>query len=149
MEIARKVEPFAPSPLERFKAMGVLSMLGIPTGITMMPILPYIEDSEENIVDIVRMSGHYGAKFIYPAFAVTLRDRQRAYYYNALDEKFPGIRQKYEKRFGTRYGCSPQNVSRLKKVFQEACRKYGVSTQVPTYRSKISSVQLSLFDNEF
>ena len=60
--IARKVEPFAPSSTDRFKALGILSAIVICTSITMMPILPFIEDTEENIVDIVKKADYYGVK---------------------------------------------------------------------------------------
>ncbi|WP_253287373.1 hypothetical protein [Clostridium bornimense] len=60
--IARKVETFAPSSTDRFKALGILSTIVICTSITMMPILPFIEDTEENIVDIVKKADYYGVK---------------------------------------------------------------------------------------
>lgn len=146
--LASKIEPFAPSPSARFKAMGVLSVLGICTGVTMMPILPFIEDQADNIIEIIKKAKEYGAQYIYPAFGMTLRDRQRTYYYNKLDELFPGLRPKYEQRFGTRYGCSANNAAKLKEVFQEACLKYSVSTKIPTYESKVSAMQLSLFQEK-
>lgn len=146
-DLARKIEPFAPSPTDRLKALGVLSTLGICTSITMMPVLPYIEDNEGNIVDIVRLANDYGVKHIVPCLGMTLRDRQRAYYYKKLDEFFPGLRQKYEKRFGTNYNCSVNNSKKLRDVFYEACNKYGISTKMPSYESKISAIQLSFLDN--
>lgn len=146
-ELARKVEPFSPPPTDRLKALGILSTLGICTSITMMPVLPYIEDNAEDICQIVSKAAFYGVKYIVPCFGMTLRDRQRAYYYNKLDELFPGIRQKYEKRFGTRYSCSSNNSRKLYDAFNEACNKYGISAKMPTYESKITSMQLSMLDN--
>lgn len=144
--LAAKIEPNAPPPSERLKAIGILSALGITTGITMMPILPFIEDSEENITEIVKAAKEFGASYIYPCIGVTMRDRQRDYFYSELDKNFPGIRSKYEKRFGIRYGCFPSNSKKLMECFREACKNYGVSTDIPTYGSKISGYQLSLFD---
>lgn len=145
--LASKIEPFAPSSTERFEAMGILSMLGICTGITLMPILPFIEDNEENIVDIVKKAQEYGAKFIHTTFGMSMREGQREYYYDRLDEKFPGLRQKYEKRFGYRYKCNVNNVRKLKEKFLEACYKYGISTQMPSYASKVNSIKLNLLSN--
>ena len=83
--LARKLEPGAASPSARFRAMRTLADHGILSGVTMMPILPFIEDSEENIAEIVRQAHESGASYIIPAFGMTLRDRQRAYYYDKLD----------------------------------------------------------------
>lgn len=145
-QLAAVVEPYAPSSTDRYKAMGVLSALGICTGITMMPILPFIEDNEDNIREIIKKAAYYGAKYICPAFGVTMRDRQREYYYNRLDEHFPGVREKYQKRFGTRYSCGVNNAARLKAVLHEECSRHGISTKMPSYDNKVSMMQLSLFE---
>lgn len=144
--LARKIEPGAPLPSERLKAMGILSTLGISAGVTMMPILPFIEDNEENILGIVKAAKYYGAEFIYPYIGMTLRDRQREYYYDKLDLLFPGLKEKYHKRFGTRYSCLGNNVRRLYDILREACKKEGISTKMPSYANKVSSMQLSLLE---
>lgn len=141
--LAKKIEPNAPPPSERFKALGILSSIGIRTCITMMPILPYIEDSKENIAQIVDKANQYGVKSIVPSFGVTLRDRQRAYYYKELDKKFPGLRQKYEKRYKNYYGCSCNNYKALKQVFYEKCNKYHVEPKMPSYVKENTKEQLS------
>lgn len=63
--LAKIIEPSAPSPTERFKALGILSTLGICTSITMMPILPFLEDTEKNILDIVNKANYYGVKHMF------------------------------------------------------------------------------------
>lgn len=146
--LAKKVEPFSPLPIERLKAMGILSTLGICTGITMMPILPFIEDNEENILNIVKMAKDYGAQFIYASFGMTLRDRQRQYYFDKLDKSFPDLKSKYEKKFGDSYSCHANNTHKLKNIFLEACYKYGISTKAPSYNNKITALQLSLFNDK-
>ncbi len=145
-ELAKKIEPFAPLPSDRLKAIGILATLGVTVGITMMPILPFIEDNIENIADIVRKAKEYGVGYIYPAFGVTLRDRQREYYYDKLDNLFPGLKSKYEKKFGNYYSCSANNIKKLKQTFYEECNKYDISTSMPSYENKVSQVQLSIFD---
>lgn len=145
-ELARKVEPYAPLPMDRLKALGILSEIGICTSITMMPILPFIEDNEENIIDIVNKASFYGVKHIVPWLGMSLRDRQRAYYYAKLDRLFPGVRQKYEKRFKDMYSCSANNSRKLWSILSEACDKYNISLKMPTYEEKITSTQLSIFD---
>ncbi|WP_297428587.1 radical SAM protein [Clostridium sp.] len=144
--LSKIVEPFAPPSSDRFKALGVLSTLGICTCITMMPILPFIEDTEENIIDIVNKANYYGVKYIVPWLGMSLRDRQRAYYYEHLDKNFPGIKAKYEKRFGDKYRCSAKNINKLGYELKNACDKYGISLKMPSYQEKMSSVQLDLLN---
>lgn len=142
--LAKKIEPHAPSPTDRFKALGILSTLGICTSITMMPILPFIEDTEENILSIVEKADYYGVKHIVPWIGMSLRDRQRDYFYENLDKNFPGIKEKYEKRFGDRYKCSGRNITKLNYALKNACSKYGISLKMPYYENKLSSMQLNL-----
>lgn len=142
--LAKKIEPYAPSPTDRFKALGILSTLGINTSITMMPILPFIEDTEENIISIVEKADYYGVKHIVPWIGMSLRDRQRDYFYENLDKNFPGIKDKYEKRFGDRYKCSGRNITKLNYTLKNACSKYGISLKMPSYEKKLSSFQLDL-----
>jgi len=132
-ELGKKLEPGASLVSERFKAMQALASNGILTGITMMPILPFIEDNEENITQIVTRAHECGAAYIIPALGMTLRDRQRAYYYDQLDRLFPGLRHKYEERFGDRYSCSAPNAAKLDLVFRNLCSRYGIATRMPTY----------------
>ncbi|SHK45418.1 DNA repair photolyase [Clostridium cavendishii DSM 21758] len=144
--LASIVEPFAPSSSDRFKALGILSTLGICTSITMMPILPFIEDKEENILDIVNKADYYGVKYIVPWIGMSLRDRQRDHYYKQLDKNFPGIREKYEKKFGDRYRCSGVNARKLNYALLNACERYGISLKMPSYYSKKSSIHLNLIN---
>ena len=132
-ELGRKVEPGALLVSQRFHAMQVLATRGILTGVTMMPSLPFIEDNEENITQIVVRAHKWGAAYILPSFGMTLRDRQRAYYYDQLDKLFPGLRRKYEERFGDRYSCTVPSAAKLDKLFHELCSRYGIATRMPTY----------------
>lgn len=144
-ELAKKIEPLAPLPSERLKAMGVLSSIGIRTGVLMMPILPYLEDNEGNIKDIAEKSAYYGARYIYPAFGVTLRDSQRVYYYKELDKYYPGLSEKYKKKYGDRYSCGANNVQKLKAIFRENCLKHNIMMGMISYEKENNLRQLSLF----
>ncbi|MDZ4957446.1 radical SAM protein, partial [Clostridium perfringens] len=79
-ELCKKIEPNVVVTSKRFEAIKKLADEGIYTGILLMPILPFINDTEENIINIVRLAKENGAKFIYPAFGVTLRSNQRDYF---------------------------------------------------------------------
>jgi DNA repair photolyase len=110
----------------------------------MMPILPFIEDNEPNIRGIVEKAAGSGASYILAAFGVTLRDRQREYYYRQLERNFPGLREKYQRMFGNRYFAPAQNAKRLEANFKELCAKYNIATCMPVY-SPSAETQPRLF----
>lgn len=124
--LAKIIEPFAPSSSQRFKALEALHNAGIYAGILLMPILPFINDSEENIKELVYQAHVHHAKFIFSAFGVTLRDNQRDYFYYCLDHYFPGKRDLYEKYYHNTYSCNSLQSKRLETVFKEECHKYGI-----------------------
>jgi DNA repair photolyase len=143
-ELGKKLEPGAPLVSERLRAMRVLADNGILTGVTMMPILPFIEDNEENVAQIVTLAHASGASYIIPWFGMSLRNRQRAYYYAQLDRLFPGLKQKYQRRFGDQYGCPANNAARLDQLLRELCTQYGMRIGIKPYTDQIPK-QLSLF----
>ena len=89
--LSRQLEPFAPVTSKRFKAMEQLAAKGIYTGITLMPVLPFINDTTDNIESIIKGAKDSGASYIIPMFGVTLRKGSRDYFYKALDTTFPDI----------------------------------------------------------
>lgn len=153
-ELCKKIEPNVAVSSERFKLIRKLSDNDIFSGILLMPVLPFIEDNEENIVEIVEKAYDVGAKFIYPAFGMTLRQNQRQYYYKKLNELFPNenLCEKYIKRFGSYYVCQSPNVKKLWSVFTEKCSKYGIlydmKAIINMYKKKYKMSQLTLFDME-
>jgi DNA repair photolyase len=132
-QLARQIEPGAPSSSARFAAMRALADAGIHTGLTMMPILPYICDTEENITQLVEQAHQNGAGYILPWFGMSLRAGSRDWYYTQLDKRFPGVKQKYIQQYGDRYECSSPDWRKLDQVFQKSIRKYGIPTQMPIY----------------
>lgn len=150
-ELCRLIEPNVSVSSERFDALAKIAENGIFTGIMLMPVLPFIEDTEENIIGIVRAAHKIGARFVYPAFGVTLRANQREYFLDKLDEIFPekNYRRRYEEFCGGRYECVSPNAKRLWKVFTEECGKYGILYDmgdiVSAYKSGYGDTQLSFF----
>lgn len=147
-DLASKVEPGAPFPSARFQAMGELAKAGILTGVTMMPILPFLEDDPENIRQIVQKAADSGASYIIPAFGMTLRPGSREYYYEKLDRLFPGVKEKYIKAFGANYQCTVPNSSKLNDIFLEEMDIAGLAAAIPVYKpikQTSSSGQLPLF----
>lgn len=142
--LAAKVEPFASRPSARFAAMRTLADRGIQTGVTLMPVLPFIEDTPENITAIIEQAAANGASYVIPSMGMTMRDRQRAHYYDKLDELFPGLRQKYERRFGNQYSCTANDAERLYRLFYTLCEQYGIAPKMTPYEPQ-AATQLSLF----
>lgn len=149
--LAAKIEPGAPSPSRRLAAVERLSAAGLFTGILMMPILPFLEDSPENIRDIVSRAADAGARFICPALGMTCRAGQREYFYRQLESRFPGqgLSERYRRRYGDRYQCASPKARALWEVFQDACNRRGLLTSmgriVTASRRGHESDQLSLF----
>lgn len=147
--LAKMIEPRVTSSSERFNALATLADNKIFCGILLMPVLPFITDSEENIRSIVKSAHDTGCKFVYPAFGMTLRMNQRDYYYNELDKHFPGVKQKYIQRFGNTYSCTSPNARTLWSAFCSECEKYGILYHmydiIRAYRCVDDNRQLSLF----
>lgn len=141
-DLAKIIEPRAPLPSERLKAMSILSVLGIKTGVVIMPTLPYITDSEKNITDIVKFSKQSGASFVYPSFGVTMRDRQRDYFYEHIDED---TKSKYINRYKNYYQCASPNYKKLKTAFVRTCNELNISYEMPSYDKLNSIAQLNFF----
>ena len=142
--LARELEPGAPPTSARFRALKALSDAGIETRIALMPSLPFIEDTEENVVAIVEEAHRCGVKTIVPWFGMSLRDRQRAYFYERLDELFPGLKTRYIETYGDAYRCPSPHADALHQRFDDLCERYGIATSVkPSLAPNVS--QLGLF----
>jgi DNA repair photolyase len=142
--LAAQVEPRAPRPAARFAAMRALAEAGIQTGVTLMPVLPFIEDNEENLTAIVEGAAASGATYILPWMGMSLRDRQRAYYYRQLDRRFPGLRARYERTYGDRYACDVPHAARLYRHLETLCERHEIALHLPPYAPQAAR-QLSLF----
>jgi len=146
-DLCRKLEPGAPVASERFAAMEELREKGIYTGVLMMPILPFIEDTKENIETIVSQAAESGASYILPWFGMSMRSGQREYFYAKLDELFPGLRAKYEIRYGEQYQCSVPHAEELYTYLEVLCKKYNISRKMKVYEGK--KEQEELFGDNF
>lgn len=142
--LAGRIEPYSPPVEARFEAIRELSSHGIHAGITLMPVLPLVTDSIDNLNGIVEQACRYGAEYIIASFGVTLRDRQREYFLREIEKLLPGMGSKYRKLFGNSYLCRSKNAEQLKAVFTEKCREMGISTSIPVY-DPLDTGQLSLF----
>lgn len=148
--LASKLEPGAPRPSARYRAMSALAEAGILTGVTMMPVLPFLEDEPGQIRSIVREAKEHGASYIIPAFGVTLRPGSRDYFYAKLDGLFPGIKEKYIQAFGLNYQCGVPNWRELTEIFKEEMDAAGMAVKIPTFEPRKKTkqkYQLPLFED--
>ena len=144
-DLAWKLESGAPSPSRRVAALAAFAERGIRTGIMLMPVLPFIEDTVENVTGVVMRADERGVTDVVPGFGMTLRDPQRLYYYRQLDRLFPGLRGRYERAFGERYHAGACGASKLEAIFDELTTRHGLlRAGAPPYRT-LEDGQLALF----
>lgn len=128
--LARILEPGAPVSSARFDAIRQLAAVGVYTGITMMPVMPFIADHAANVSAIVERAAEVGARYILPWFGLSMRDRQRAYLYQKLDQHFPGLRARYTQQYGDRYECASPVADELWQLFAKMCELHGIATHM-------------------
>jgi hypothetical protein len=85
-----------------------------------------------------------GASYVIPSMGMTMRDRQRAYFYEALDRRFPNLRERYARTYGERYGCESPRAAELYCLLNTLCQRHGIATQLPLYPPQAMR-QLELF----
>ena len=144
-KLAKQIEPRAPASAKRFDAIKKLSDEGIYTGIVLIPILPFITDTKENIKEIVVKAKEAGAGYILCWFGMTIREGQREYFYNELDKRFPGLKEKYIKRYRNNYSCPVPSNDELYKIFNDLCQKVKIETRMKFYKYS-KPEQISLFN---
>lgn len=143
-DLSKKVEPGAPPSSARFAALRAMAEAGIETGVMLMPVLPFIEDTEENVTAIVTRAAEAGASHVVPWFGMSMRDRQRDYFYAQLDQLFPGLRSRYERAYGMQYGCESPNAGKLYALFEKLRAHYHLARGVVPYTAQ-EAEQLTLF----
>lgn len=151
--LCRKLEQNVSPTSERLAAIKALSDAGIPCGVLLMPILPFINDTEDNIRNIIQQSKLAGARWIYNGYdgfmGVTLRQNQREHYLNHIEWLFPTIKRKYIELYGNTYYCNSPNANILWDLFQQECKKsdllYKMEDIVELMNEKYIYNQLSLF----
>jgi len=128
--LSRIVEPGAPPSSSRFRAIKRLADAGIETRLALMPVLPFIEDNWENVSAIVEQAHSCGVQVIIPWFGMSMRNRQRDYYYARLDESFPGLRHTYEATYRDNYACPSPHAKELQRRTAELCEELNIATRV-------------------
>lgn len=153
-DLCRKIEPNVSTTEERFEVLKTLRDCGIPTVVWLSPVLPFINDTEENISGILDMCAEakvYGV--ICFGMGLTLREGNREYFYEQLDRLFPGLKEQYIRTYGDQYMIESGNSQKLMRLFHRKCEKYGIvhdNDQIFRYLSafeeKDDGGQLSIWD---
>jgi len=126
-DLCRKIEPNVSTTRDRFEVLEIMREAKIPTIVWISPILPFINDTEENLqglLDYCIKAGVLGVLCF--GFGVTLREGSREYFYAKLDQQFSGLKQKYIQQFGNAYICNSPNNNRLMDIFQSKCQRQGM-----------------------
>lgn len=153
-KLCRKIEPNVSTTGERVAALKRLRDAGIPTVVWLSPILPFINDTQENIEGVLELceeAGVYGV--INFGMGLTLREGNREYFYKQLDRLFPGLKEKYIKTYGNRYEIDSPNGRHLMQIFHQTCDACGlvhdndaIFRYLHTFEEKEDARQMSLWD---
>lgn len=152
-ELCRILEPNVCATRERFETLMIMKEHGIPTVVWLSPILPFMNDTQDNIngiLDYCIRAEVYG--IICFGMGVTLRDGNREYFYQNLDKYFPGLRERYHNKYGYSYEINSDNQRELLHLFHEKCKNYDIISDIDEIFSYLHEYpedkgyqQLSLF----
>ena len=126
-DLCRILEPNVCITKRRIEVLEEMRKNGIPTIVWLTPILPFINDTEDNVTAILNECVRVGVKGIINfGMGLTLREGDREYYYAALDRHFPGMKEQYIKRYGNAYELPSPNAKELMGLFQRICKEKGM-----------------------
>ena len=152
-KLCRLIEPNVCNTKRRIEVLERMRERGIPTIVWLTPILPFINDTEENITSILNECARTGVKGVIDfGMGLTLREGDREYYYAALDRHFPGMKERYIRRYGNAYELSSPKAERLKELFQKICSENGMMSRPDDCFNYLSDLpekyaQMSIFDS--
>lgn len=153
-ELCKMIEPNVCTTRRRAEVLNIMRDNGIPTVVWLDPILPFINDTEENLRGVLDYCVEAKVKgIICFGMGLTLREGNREYFYQKLDEHFPGLKKKYQQKYGLSYEISSDRNRELMGIFYETCKKHGIESNVNknfeylhTFEDKTAGEQISLFD---
>ena len=131
--LCRILEPNVSTTTERFAALMKLKEAGIPTVVWLCPILPFLNDTAENInrlLDCCEQAGVRG--IVHFGMGVTLRQGNREYFYRQLDRHFPGLKERYIRTYGNAYVLESPNSRELLELLHRRCRDAGILHDNPS-----------------
>lgn len=153
-ELCKLIEPNVCTTKKRFEMLLAMKEEGIPTVVWIDPILPFINDTQENLDGLLEYCIQAKVKgVICFGIGMTLRNGNREYFYQKLDEHFPGLRSKYQETYGHAYELASPNARQLFQRLQTTCKAHNIlcgPEEVFAYMQEFPQdkhyQQLSLFD---
>lgn len=151
-DLCQILEPNVCNTKRRIEVLEEMQKRDIPTIVWMTPLLPFINDTKENITAILNECVRVGVKGIIDfGMGLTLREGDREYYYAALDKHFPGMKERYIKQYGNAYELSSPNAKELRMLFQKICKANGILSNLEDcfrYMNELPEKysQMSIFD---
>lgn len=155
--LCKKLEPNVCTTARRIEVLNIMKEEGIPTVVWMTPILPFINDTKDNIkhlLDACKQADVYG--IITFGLGLTLRDGDRQYFYRKLDEHFPGVKEQYINRYGNAYELPIPKERELYAMLQQECKAAGMEWRsdvifdyMRQFEDRQTGEQLSLFQTFF
>ena len=153
-ELSKILEPGVCTTTRRFEVLNILRDAGIPTVVWMTPILPFINDTKENVSGLLDMCIEAKVKgIICFGMGLTLREGNREYFYDNLDRLFPGVKEKYIRTYGNQYEISSPNHHELWRMFHQRCAQHDIMHDndeifryLSEFEDKQAAEQMSLWD---
>lgn len=125
--LCKIIEPNVSTAKERFEALKSFRDNGIPTVVWLCPVLPYINDTAENIRQILEMCVEARVRgVICFGMGLTLREGNREYFYRQIDKSFPGLKERYIREFGNQYVVNSPRNAELMSLFHRVCGANGI-----------------------
>ncbi len=149
-KLCKILEPNVCTTYRRYEILKTMKENNIPSVVWLSPILPFINDTEENIQGILNYCFDAGVKgIICFGMGTTMREGDREYFYGFLDRHFPGFKMRYIKKYGNSYECASENNDKLMSIFNRECTLRGIMHNVTDIFKYISTypsedIQLSL-----
>jgi DNA repair photolyase len=128
-KLCKVIEPNVCGTKRRFEVLKIMRENGIQTIVWLCPFLPFINDTEENLRGLLGYcveAGVYG--ILWWGMGMTLREGDREYFYAKLDEHFPGLKKKYQEKYGLNYVIQGDNSDHLTNLFNDVCATHNIAT---------------------
>ncbi len=151
-DLCKILEPNVCNTKRRIEVLEEMQKRGIPTVVWITPVLPFINDTEDNITSILNECVRVGVKGIIDfGMGLTLREGDREYYYAALDKHFPGMKERYIRQYGNAYELPSPNAKKLEEIFKRTCKANGIMSDPDECFRYINELpekykQMSLFE---
>jgi DNA repair photolyase len=146
------LEPNVCNTKRRIEVLEKMQKRGIPTIVWLTPILPFINDNEDNVTSIMSECARTGVKGVIDfGMGLTLREGDREYYYAALDKHFPGLKQRYIRTYRNSYELPSPNAKELTAIYKRICKENGIMSTTDECFQYIGEFpekqsQISIFD---